>query len=279
MSKHGVSGYGRAGRSRSPSTELQAGLPAELAGLGPYFAVEARDPGTGPRVPWRPASELLDSAEALCGQVTVVRAGLAAAAGCPPAGVEFRVAASVAQLGLTARLISPALGAAVLGPGLPIDIGLLWWAPGPAGPIRLSLPAPVFAAGRDGGGLRRLAEAGPAVEPLLRLLDGPIRSLTEMTASMAVSRRVLWGNVASAVSGAAAMIAATRPELAAEAEALSSAMLGFPALAGRYDGRPLAGFRRRSCCLIYRMADPPWAQYCGDCVLAGPRGAGRRPLS
>jgi hypothetical protein len=98
-----------------------------------------------------------------------------------------------------------------------------------------------------------------------------------MTASMAVSRRVLWGNVASAVSGAAAMIAATRPELAAEAGPVSSAVLGFPALAGSYDGQPLAGFRRRSCCLIYRLAGPPGAQYCGDCVLAGSRPGSRRP--
>jgi ferric iron reductase protein FhuF len=46
-------------------------------------------------------------------------------------------------------------------------------------------------------------------------------------------------------------------------------MLTFPALAGSYQGRvATAGFRRRSCCLIYQLAPPGAADYCGDCVLA-----------
>jgi ferric iron reductase protein FhuF len=83
---------------------------------------------------------------------------------------------------------------------------------------------------------------------------------------MSVSPRVLWGNVASAVNGAAAMIAATRPDLAGPAAETASAMLANPALTGTFQGRPLRGFRRRNCCLIYRLS-PERPAYCGDCVL------------
>ena len=83
---------------------------------------------------------------------------------------------------------------------------------------------------------------------------------------MAVSPRVLWGNVASAVNGAATMIAAARPDLAGPAAEAAAALLADPALTGTYQGRPLRGFRRRNCCLIYRLS-PERPAYCGDCVL------------
>jgi ferric iron reductase protein FhuF len=44
-------------------------------------------------------------------------------------------------------------------------------------------------------------------------------------------------------------------------------MLQYPPLTGTYQGRPLQGFRRRNCCLIYRLS-PSAPAYCGDCVLA-----------
>jgi ferric iron reductase protein FhuF len=37
-------------------------------------------------------------------------------------------------------------------------------------------------------------------------------------------------------------------------------------MAGTYQGHPLRGFRRRNCCLIYRLS-PEQPAYCGDCVL------------
>jgi ferric iron reductase protein FhuF len=83
---------------------------------------------------------------------------------------------------------------------------------------------------------------------------------------MAVSPRVLWGNVASAVNGAATMIAAVRPDLTGPAAEAAAAMLRYPPLAGTYQGHPLRGFRRRNCCLIYRLS-PERPAYCGDCVL------------
>jgi hypothetical protein len=171
----------------------------------------------------------------------------------------------VAQLGLCARLISPALGSAVLGEPLQIDIMSARWIPGLGGPFRLSLPESAFS------GLTRQgspAGAGEACAPLLRLLDRPIRSLVGLTASMGVSRRLLWGNVGSASNGAAVMITATRPGLARETATASSEVLRFPELAEGYRGRPVTSFRRQSCCLIYRIAKSAPPEYCGDCILS-----------
>jgi hypothetical protein len=253
----------RAARSPSPATAL----PADLAALGPYFAIEAHSPHTVARMPWQPFSPLFGSAEALAARIAGVRAGLAAAADRPPETIEFRVAASVAQLSLAGRLICPALGSAVLRFPLAVDITGARWIPGLGGPFRLSLPQTALGALPPRG---RAAGTGTALEPSLRLLAGPIGSLVEMTASLAVPRRVLWGNVASAINGAASMITATRPGLASQAAAVSSALLRFPALAGSHRGQPVTSFRRRSCCLIYRIASNRPAEYCGDCILKRP---------
>jgi hypothetical protein len=199
-----------------------------------------------------------------------VRAALAATAGRPPEQIEFRVAASVTHLGLAARLISPALASAVLGSPLRVDAAQAWWVPALGGPFRLSLSDAAFESTPG----RSETPADDTIGEVLRgLLRGPICTLVEMTAAMATSRRVLWGNVASAINGAAAMISATRPALTAGAAAAASAMLGFPALAGAYHGQPVTTFRRRNCCLIYRIASPPANEYCGDCIL-GARTAG-----
>ena len=68
----------------------------------------------------------------------------------------------------------------------------------------LSVPAPGDGGHRPGGG-------GLVIDEL-------IAPLTEAAGALVpVSPRVLWGNVASAVSGAAAQIAAQRPDLAGAA--------------------------------------------------------------
>ena len=230
-----------------------AGLLADLAALGPYFAVEVHRPGLPLRPPWQSLGELTGSPGALAGRIGEVRERLAAAAGCPAAAVEFRVAASIAQLGLCARLLSPALGAAATGRTLPVDVGQARWVPALGGPFRLSLPEAAVA-----------AEADTAATDAL--LAGPITQIVRVVEAMAVSPRVLWGNVASAVNGAVAMIAAARPDLAGPAAETAAAMLANPALTGTFQGRPLRGFRRRNCCLIYRLS-PERPAYCGDCIL------------
>jgi hypothetical protein len=145
------------------------------------------------------------------------------------------VAASIAQLGLCARLLSPALGAAATGHTLPVDVGQARWVPALGGPFRLSLAeAPVA------------TEAGTAATAAL--LAGPITQLVGAVEAMAVSPHVLWGNLAGPAAETAAV------------------MLANPALTGTFQGRPLRGFRRRNCCLIYRLS-PERPAYCGDCVL------------
>jgi hypothetical protein len=238
---------------------------AELAALGPYFVVESYPAGSPACPPWRPLGELISDPAALAARIGEVRARLAAAAGCPADGVEFRVAASVAQLGLCARLLSPVLGAAAAGWALSVDTAQARWIPALGGPFRLSLPElslPDMAAG-DG-----LPGVGAAA--CLGLLAGPVGQIVRAVAAMAVSPQVLWGNVASAASGAATMIAAARPDLAVAAAGVAATALRYPALAGTYRGSPGAGFRRRNCCLIYRLSSPGPGRYCGDCVL-GPR--------
>jgi len=230
-----------------------ARLLADLAALGPYFAVDVHRPGSPVRPPWQPLSELTDSPGALAGRIGEVRERRAAAAGCPAAAVEFRVAASIAQLGLCARLLSPALGAAAAGRALSVEVAQARWVPALGGPFRLSLAEEAMA-------------AGPDTAATAALLAGPVTQIVRAVEAMAVSPRVLWGNVASAVNGAATMIAAARPDLAGRAAEAAAALLGHPDLAGTYQGRPLEGFRRRNCCLIYRLS-PERPAYCGDCVL------------
>ena len=237
-------------------------LLADLAALGPYFAVDVHRPGSPVRPPWQPLGELTSSPGALARRIGEVRERLAAAAGCPAAAVEFRVAASIAQLGLCARLLSPALGAVAAGRALPVDAAQARWVPVLGGPFRLSLAEEAIAA--EPADTAIAAEPGTAATAAL--LAGPVTQIVRAVEAMAVSPRVLWGNVASAVNGAATMIAAARPDLAGRAAEAAAALLGHPDLAGTYQGRPLQGFRRRNCCLIYRLS-PERPAYCGDCVL------------
>jgi hypothetical protein len=216
--------------------------------LGPFFAVRIHreEPGA----PWRPVSELVDRPAVLDERVRRVRARLAGDR--PAEDVELRVAASVAHLGLVARLVSPVLAvSAVSGELLEPRLRRLRWR-AELGAFPLSAPETTTAADPDA-----LAE---------RVLDGPARQLVEATAAFSVSPRVLWGNVASAVSGAVSAVADGLPQHAAAARELRRALLEREPLRGT--GDVVGGtFRRRSCCLIYRVAPERDGSACGDCVL------------
>jgi len=86
----------------------------------------------------------------------------------------------------------------------------------------------------------------------------------------AVSPQVLWGNVASALGGAAGMIADTSPAHAEISAAIVEQTLAIPPLRGtatltRPDPSRARWFLvRRNCCLYYRI---PGGGTCGDCVL------------
>ena len=252
-----------------PSRLPGALLRAELSALGPYFAVGAHGAGTAVRQPWQPLGALAGSPGALRERAVQTRRALARNAGPAAPAPSFRVAASVAHLGLAARLISPVFGAAVLSRGvLPMEMDQARWAPAAGSMIQLSLPDTAIDAAASPGQLGTAALA----DALARgLLDGPVGALVDSYADMSVSRQILWGNVASAINGATVVVSQGRPGLRDRATELADALLSTPHLTGRHHGRPGRDFRRRSCCLIYRAAPAPGAGICGDCVLAARR--------
>jgi ferric iron reductase protein FhuF len=212
-----------------------------LAGLGPFFEVY-REVGPGP---WRPLRDLLEP-PVLAERVQHVHTVLSRLSG---VDVEQRVAASTMSLGLFARLVSPVLGAGVLGVALPPpNPANAWWQTVEQGPWPLALTGP---------------DTEPRVTDLLaRVIDTVLTPLTEALAERySLSRQVLSGNIASAVFGAARMVGVARPDLAPAARDAAAALLAGP-LAGT--GELGEHFVRSSCCLYYRI---PGGGYCGDCVL------------
>ncbi|MEO3973767.1 (2Fe-2S)-binding protein [Streptomyces sp. CAU 1734] len=171
---------------------------------------------------------------------------------------ERRVAASIAQLGLAARLWSIALGAAVLHSRIPdLDPARLHWYPDRTTPDDLWLsradPLPATAAA-----LREAVQSAH-LDPLADALRRDTR----------ISRQLLRGNSGSALAGAVRQIeewarGAGRPDAAARARALAAEIFTGPPLAGTVHGPRM---RRRSCCLYYRA---PRGGLCGDCVFDRP---------
>jgi hypothetical protein len=241
----------------------------DLAAIGPYFAVSSHPPEAAPAAPWRPAGELAGPSGALRDRVASVRATLAARGGRTVGEIEPRVAASAVHLGLVARLIAPALGAAVLRCRLDMRPGGLWWQDVAGGPAPLSVPAPARGASPGQAGDPDREPAPGAWDRLL--IDETVVPVTAAVALVVpVSGRVLWGNVASAVNAAAAQVARQRPGLAASAWQAAGDLFGSPRLRGEPNS-PGPAFRRSSCCLFYRLAPGNPSAVCGDCVLAGRR--------
>jgi hypothetical protein len=223
----------------------------DVAPIGPFFAAQTHDSGAVACPPWHPLSELRHTPY-LMTRIAAVREALAASVSRSPDDIELRVAASVAHLGLVARLLAPALGAALTAGIVPeFTLDTVWWQPLLGGPFPLSFPT----------------ADEPTTQPAHRLIHGPARELTKAVgATVSVSPRVLWGNVASAINNATTMIATQRPALTEQASALAADMLQQPPLAGAATGSG-PGFRRHSCCLIYRLVPGSADPVCGDCVL------------
>ena len=221
-------------------------------------------------------AELAQNPEVLRARVASVRAALAAAVGGSVGEVEWRVAASVTQLGLTARLLSPVLGvAALFHRVLDVDLARLRWQPEAGSAFPLSVQ------GGPSSGPVIAASDVPAGTELARLIAiaivrGPVGALVQtLSSAYSLSPVVLWGNVASAVNGTACMLAASRPELSERAYGLASTVLS--ELPVRLlDPTPGPQFRRHSCCLIYRITPGRQSGICGDCVLQPDIGQGRR---
>jgi ferric iron reductase protein FhuF len=240
----------------------RAAMLEQIAALGPFFAFEEHAAGSAPVPPWQSMAELVEDPAVLDDRVTQTRAYLAAAGGQSPEAIEVRVAASVTHLGLVARLVSPALAAAVLDDAVPtLELERVHWQRVLGGAFPLSLPP--ISPGDGRGTAQDLADRLGA-----EVFEGPIPALGEATRPFAVSEHILWGNVASAVNGAATAMANASPALAERTGLLAGLLLAGPALRDAHTIAPEDGrFRRRSCCLIYRAAPQHAGPLCGDCAL------------
>jgi ferric iron reductase protein FhuF len=219
--------------------------------LGPFFRVDAR-----PGADWTSWAALSGRAEVLGRRAAEVRAVLAAGPGSPIP--DPAVVASLTHLGLVARLVSPLLGAGLLGGVLPVTpVEHVHVRLAGANPVPLALVSTSTAAAASPQDLASAFHRFwliPAVEPLT----------LAVRASTPISRQVLDGNVASAIAGALQMAATARPELSAPADTVLDELLASGLLAGAGRRRDDGSFVRRSCCLFYRL---PGAGTCGDCVL------------
>ncbi|WP_405674989.1 (2Fe-2S)-binding protein [Streptomyces sp. NBC_01511] len=190
---------------------------------------------------------------------------------------ERRVAASVAQLGLAARLWSVALGSAALRGEVPdLDPARLFWDPRGSSPDDLRLPEPrVFpvtgtAPGGAVTGATPVTDLAAAVREVVQY--GHLVPLAEaVRADGPISPRLLWGNAGSALAGAVRELRAWsrrtgRPDAGERAAAIGAELFTHPDLRSTGVSRD-GSFRRRSCCLYYRC---PSGGLCGDCVFDRP---------
>ncbi|MET4923410.1 (2Fe-2S)-binding protein [Streptomyces sp. PSRA5] len=238
---------------------------AEVGSVGGFFALRTRAVG-GLTDPGAHGGAYIPFAEIYAGDIAPLSARVDTVAG-KLGAPERRVAASVAQLGLAARLWSVALGSAALHGEVPdLDPARLYWNPHRTSPDDLRLPDP-RAFPTTGTAEADLAEAVREVVQYGHLV--PLAAA--LRADGAVSPRLLWGNAGSALAGAVRELGvwsrrAGRPEVGERADAIGAALLTHPDL--RTTGVSRDGsFRRRSCCLYYRC---PSGGLCGDCVFDRP---------
>jgi ferric iron reductase protein FhuF len=224
----------------------------DVAGLGPFFAASA-NPAEAVDPTWRPCRELYDDPSVLAARIDVVAGVLGTD--------DRRVAASIAFQGLAARLVSPVVATAAVHGLVPAwTPESLHWRPAVSGPWPLWESEP--------GTVRRIepADVAQGGDLLADALTEPhLAALVTATRAVAsVSPRVLWGNAASALAAAGRLVAQSHPRVARRAGDLVAAVLRSGPLAGAGGFESGWSFRRRSCCLYYRI---PGGGICGDCVL------------
>lgn len=230
-----------------PVGDLPVAELGRLGRFGPFFGFSAV--AVADRA-WLPMSAVTTDPQLLLRRIAAVRVGLAGSAQLEgPDQVEFRVATSITQLGLSARLISVALAARVDGVRMPQIERLVFQ-------DRLGGPYPLGALS---------AAAADEEQPWVDAMLASVRPIAVAAIGLGLSSKIAWGNVGSGVAGATAMIAAAEPSAGERARTFAAEALSSDELSGtgRYQGD---NFRRLSCCLIYRLTDEP--MYCADCVLA-----------
>jgi hypothetical protein len=201
-----------------------AGVLARVASIGPFFELSTSAEDAG----WQRFSGLWTDPAVLEARITATREALSV-----HGAIEWRVAASLAQLNLAARVLSPVIGCAVVAGAVPVvSPDLLWWQPVLGG----AFPFALVETRMRQIGLEDPASAARAeVAPILDLLvEGTHRV-------GGLSTQIAWGNVDSAAEAALALVR-------------------------RALGQPVGpAYRRSTCCLFYRVS--PGAGLCGDCVL------------
>jgi ferric iron reductase protein FhuF len=172
---------------------------------------------------------------------------------------ERRVAASLVVLGYSARLLGPSL-AVLLRDGVLVD----------ASPARVRF-------GYEAGTGFRVALPEPAgwVGPgaaarwrTVVLDDHLAMVVAAVRVEVPVAAGLLWGNIASGLVGALAGLARSGEVAPGRCQDFAATTLVAGALAGAGILRDGLRFRRRSCCLYYRL---PGGGYCGDCSITAGR--------
>lgn len=201
-----------------------------LSVLGPYFVLTTSRHA-------RPIAELYANTDGALDRLVTSYAGKLRT-------TERRVAASILFQEFAARLWSPALGSIALGrPPPDLSAERLGWLDDP---FSLNLT-------HDASGTEASA-----------IVDGHLRPMVRaMASSPGVAADLLWGNAASALTGTMTVLRINGKETET-AKSTARELLAIEPLrsAGFLDDD--GNYRRRSCCLYYRV---PGGGLCGDCCL------------
>ena len=213
-------------------------ISAQLSAVADYGGVFAITVGGDDADGWRPiadgCADLIDATARQYGTTT-----------------DRRIGASLVQFSFASRLWSPAIACALRHSIVPDFTGLQ--------------------RARDSADLRLPDPTGMRIENEDRLsaslyevvVQRNLKPLAEGL-PVKVSSGLLYGNIASALVAATRALYALQPDLRDRATRLARALLGTQRLAGTGTVKYNLAFRRRSCCLYYRVAD---GAKCGDCGL------------
>jgi len=207
----------------------------QARGISPFFVLDVGRPDES----WVSGEALLDGGRALVGVLDTIGERYRTS--------ERRVAASLFFLSYTARLLCPTVAAHVLGGAVPdVRPANLWWKYSPADGLRVRLAEPVVGPG--------VAEAMVPVVDAIRRESG-------------VAAGLLWGNAVSSMAGGLRTMARSGAASVEECLEVGGRLFAEPPLLGAGEFVPFPGevvFRRRSCCLYYRLDG---GGTCGDCPL------------
>jgi hypothetical protein len=223
---------------KAPPESVSSAL-QEVAALGTFFTLKPEDPGTTRY----PVDQTYPG-----GWPDLIT--VACARHRTP---KQHIGASIMQLGHAARLWSPVLACTVIH-GIVPDLDGLHRT---SGEPDLGLPA--VPTGWYAHGVPFLADALHDLV-VIRHLDALAAGLP-----VKVSPRLLAGNTASALAEAARAVLSVRPDLRGPLGELVGELLTIGRLAGAGEiTGPSLSFRRRTCCLYYRV---PSGTKCDDCSL------------